>query len=98
LYNLSVLDAYHGDFTHSWDPSDEAQVKNAREMFDTLKKNGYSIYETKTEDGEVVHDVVHNFDAIAGAYKYEEPKDLPNAEGEQSKGKQYTATPAKAGG
>jgi len=95
MVNLSVLDPTHGDFNHSWNPNDAAQVQNAHEMFDNLKKAGYMIYETKIVDGTVTHDVVHIFEAVVGEYHFEEPKD-PDTDVQVDK--QLTAHPAAAGG
>lgn len=91
VFILSVLDRNHGDFTHKWNPDNADEVKNAREMFENLKKTGYLIYETaKDAEGKVSHQAVHKFDALQGAYDFEEPR--------KKEDRQLTATPAAAGG
>jgi hypothetical protein len=74
MFNLSIMDRVHGDFTHSWNPADPTDVDKAREIFNNLKKLGYLIYETKNEGTGPIHQVVHDFDSLAASYTFEESK------------------------
>jgi len=41
---IAELRASEGDFKHSWDPNDPDSVKNAEQMFNDLKKQGYLMF------------------------------------------------------
>lgn len=53
-----------GDTKHIWDKNNDAEVKAAKALFDSLKKDGYLAYSVKGKDGEK-GDVVTRFDKNA---------------------------------
>lgn len=55
---LAIMDGT-GDSRHIWDSANPAEVKAAKDMFDSLKADGYTAYRVtgkKGEKGEVMHE------------------------------------------
>jgi hypothetical protein len=62
MHEIAVLDST-GDTKTIWDPRNPEEVEMARETFERLKKQGYSIFRVK-KDGEK-GEQMHKFDAEA---------------------------------
>ena len=100
MFDLHILDPAHGHFTHSWDIKNPVEVEKAREMFNSLRKIGYLIYETKQNptSGETEYEAVNSFDGLHNSYYFKEPTEQGQPNIFQKVARQLTARPQIAGG
>jgi len=61
-HEMSILD-HTGDTKLIFDPDNEAEVENARETFNRLKKKGFIAY--RVQDGGSKGEIMTEFDATA---------------------------------
>lgn len=57
----------HGDVKVEWDPDDAASVKQAKDEFDRLKKDGYLFYEVAETRGKQVKRFTKNAGKLLAA-------------------------------
>lgn len=64
---ISKMTSDDGDFRITWDPADPAQVENAREAFDDLRRSGYGTYKIEGQGSKRSRTAISRFDPAAGA-------------------------------
>lgn len=60
---MRTLTAADGDLRTIWDPNVAAEVEQAREQFDKMRRKGYAAYRVGTDGGKA--EVMNSFDPTA---------------------------------